>query len=125
MQTEEVSDLTIKGVRPDVRVRASVDQLRVDPDPVTDAAHRPLEHMSNAKSGSDLAQIAGTTAILPNGGATDHFQVGHLGQVRQNVVLNAIGEIRVGLIVTQVFERKNGDAFVGNARDELLRIAKW
>ncbi len=47
-------------------------------------------------------------------GAADHFQVGDLCQVRQDLVLHAIGEEGVGLFFAQIFEREHGDAFVND-----------
>ena len=40
------------------------------------------------------------------------LKIRNLGQVRQNIVLHAIGEVGVLLIVAEIFKRKHGDAFL-------------
>ena len=43
--------------------------------------------------------------------ARNHFQIGDLGQARQNFLLDAVGKVGVRFIIAQVFERKHRDAF--------------
>ena len=68
--------------------------------------------MSNAELLTDLAQIAWLAAlILANGGVADDPQVGDPAQIRQDLILHAVSEVRVLFIVTQIFKRQNGDRF--------------
>src|SRR5438128_2100067 len=71
--------------------------------------------MSDAKLLADFAQIALSAGlVLHHGGATDHLEVGDLGEVGQDLVLHAIGEESVLFILAQISERQNGDALVGD-----------
>ena len=64
---------------------------------------------------ADLPHIARHSAlVLQYGCAPDHLQICDPGQVRQNFVLHAIGEINVIGIEAQVFKRKHCDAFFGH-----------
>jgi hypothetical protein len=49
-------------------------------------------------------------AILHHTGLTDHFQIRDLGQVGQDLALNAVGEERVLLVRTQIFKWEDRDA---------------
>ena len=62
----------------------------------------------------DLPQITGGAAILHDRGAADDLQIGDLGQARQHVVLNAIGEKGVFLLHAQIFKWQHRDAFFRN-----------
>ncbi len=57
----------------------------------------------------DLAYIP-FAAIVHHAGPTDHFQIGDLRQLGQNVVLHTIGKERVLFLVAQVFKWQNGDS---------------
>ena len=64
--------------------------------------------------------------------ARDHLQIGDPRQARQNLVLNAVGKIRIGFFFTEVFKGKHRDAFFrrsqGRARAEFLEtriISQW
>ena len=46
--------------------------------------------------------------------AADHFQIRDLCQVREDLILHAIGEVCVCFFFAQIFKRKDRDAFVGN-----------
>ena len=57
--------------------------------------------MSDAELFTDLAQISWLAAlILAHGGVADDPQVGDPGQIRQNLILYAVCEVRVLFVVT-------------------------
>ena len=71
-----------------------------------------LENVSNAELSTDLAQISWlTTFILAHGGVADDPQIRNPGQIRQDLILHAVSEVRVLFIVTQIFKRQNRDRF--------------
>ena len=56
--------------------------------------------MRNAKRFCNFAQVtANAILVLHHRRPADHLQVGNLGQVTQNLVLHAIGEVRVLFII--------------------------
>ena len=78
--------------------------------------------MRHAELLADLAQIARRAAlVLHHGGAADHFQVGDLRQVGQDLVLHAIGEEGVRFFFAQIFERKHRDAFFRDSSERTSR----
>src|SRR4030095_6774087 len=72
--------------------------------------------MRHAQGLSDLAHVSGEVGpVLGHARSTDYFQVGDLDQVSEDFVLHAIGEERVFLVGTQVFEWQDCDTFVGDS----------
>ena len=62
----------------------------------------------------DLAQIFRRALEMLRRCARNDFQVRHLGQAREDFVLDAFAKIGVRLVVAQVVEWQDGDALVGN-----------
>ena len=55
--------------------------------------------------------------------ARDDFQIGDLGQARQDFILDAIGEVSVGFVLAQIFKRQHRDALFGNAALASVSVA--
>jgi hypothetical protein len=107
---EDVGQIAIVGLRPEVHVVAGVDQLRDHAHFVGRALHAALDHMRHAQLLSNLSQIAlRSCLVLHHRSPADHAQVGNLGQMAQNLILHAIREERVFRIAAQILERKNRD----------------
>jgi hypothetical protein len=110
---EDIGQIAIVGLCPQMRVGPRVEQLRIYPHFIGRALHAPFDDMCHAELLSDLAQIARRAAfVLHDARAADHFQVGNLGQMGQDLVLDALGEEGVRFFFAQIFKRKNGDALV-------------
>ena len=105
LEREQVGDLAIERIVPNVKIGARVDELGVDPHPVRVSPHGSFENVSDAERLADFTDVARAGPILAHRSAADHFQVRDLGQIGQNVVLDTVGKIGVLLIVAQVFER--------------------
>ena len=91
LDCEQIIQIAIVLLGPDVRVRARVDQLRVETEMRARSANAALQHMRYAQIISDLTQISFAT-IIHHTGPADDFQIGDLRQLGQNVVLHTIGE---------------------------------
>ena len=113
LQDKQVGDLAIKCVRPNVSIGSSVNELGVDAHPFPGTPHRPFQNVGHPQSGPDLPQVSRAATILANRRAADHFQIGDLGQVRKDIVLNPVRQIGVLLIIRQIFEWKHRNALVG------------
>src|SRR5215472_4166292 len=85
-------------------VGIGVDQLDVHSDAIAGTTDTALENRRNTKSLSDVANIWRVTTITHDRCARDHFQITNLRQVREDVVLHAIREVRVLLLIAQVFK---------------------
>ena len=103
-------------------VRGRIDQLHVNANTIPGTAHAAFQNVGNTERLPDLAQILRLAAERHDRCARNYFQVADLRQVRQNIVLNSVGEVSVLLIVAQIFKRKHRDRFVdlagGRARKE-------
>ena len=95
-------------------VSPRVNQLSIDADAIAGSARCPFQHMGDAECPPDFPQIARSAFELLHGGTANHFQVRYLGQARENVVVHSGREIFVLFVVAQIFERKNGNAFLRN-----------
>ena len=109
LDCEQIIQIAVVFLGPDVGVRARVDQLRVQVNPITAPACASLQHVRHAKRIADLAHIS-FAAIFHHAVPADDFEIADLRQLGQNVVLHAIGKRRVFFLVAQIFKRQNGDS---------------
>ena len=91
-----------------------LNQLNIHTHLVGRFLHAPLKNDRYAKLLGDLAQIPGFALILLRGTARNHFQIRNASQPRQDLLLNAGGEIGVIWIATQIFERQHRNTFLRN-----------
>src|SRR5262245_602041 len=106
---EHVFEVEIVFFRPDVRISAGVDQLRVYVKPRPGLAHAAFQHVRNTKSVSDLARVL-FVAISHNAGPADDLESCNLGKLGQKVVLDTISKRGVLSVITQVFKGQHRDA---------------
>ena len=106
---KDVSQLPVVGFGPEMRIGLRVNQLHADPDLVGRFLHATFKNISYAKLLRDLGNIARCALITLRGSARNYFQIRDAGQSRQDLFLNAIGEVGVSGIETEVFERKHCD----------------
>ena len=99
-----------------MRIIARIDQLRVNANLARGALHAALQHMCHPELLRYLAQIArGFVSKLHHARAADHFQIRHLRQVGENLVLHAVRE--EGVLDLSSLKFSNGNTairFVGN-----------
>jgi len=63
------------------------------------------------RSIADLAHIS-FAAVIHHARSADHFEIGDLRQLGQDVVLHAVGKERVLFVVAQIFQRQHRNAFL-------------
>src|SRR6266571_2886625 len=68
-----------------------------------------FQHVRDIQCPSDLLRITCAT-IWHDAGAADCLEVGHLGQLGQNAVLDTIGKKRALFGFAQIFKGQNGDS---------------
>src|SRR6185436_14581303 len=66
LQFEQIGDLAIVGLVPNVLISSSIDQLSVDSDPIAFPTNRAFENVGNAESESDLTQVTRPRFVLPD-----------------------------------------------------------
>ena len=91
LDCEQIIQIAVVFLGPNVGVGARVDQLRIQVNPITAPACASFQHVRHAKRIADLTHIS-FAAIFHHAGPADDFQVGDLRQLGQNVVLHTIGE---------------------------------
>src|SRR5437762_5941843 len=74
LDRKQVVQIAIVLLRPDVGVRARVDQLRAHMKPGADSPDAALQHMGDSQLVADLTYIL-LAAIAHHAGSTDHFQI--------------------------------------------------
>ena len=91
LNCEQIIQIAVVLLHPDVSVSARVDQLRIHVKPCPDPADAALQNMRYAQIIADLSHIS-FAAIFHHAAPADHFQIGDPRQLGQNVVLDAIDE---------------------------------
>ena len=94
---EDVGKVAVEVLGPEVQVRAGVDELRRHAHASGGLLHAAFEQMRDAQREADLAHVARVAgAVRHDRRAADDLQVGDLGQIGEDFVLDALGEISVG-----------------------------
>ena len=100
-----------------MRVVPRIDQLRIYSNLVRDPLDTSLQNVSHPQSLANVPQISRRHGlVLRHTRSADHFQIGDLGQIRENFILDAVGKKRVLLVIAQIFKRKDRDAFLRDGR---------
>ena len=87
----------------------ALDHLGVDPDPVGGAADAPFQHVAHAELAAHLADV-GRLALVGEGRiAGDDEEAGHLGEIGDDVLGDAVGEVALLRIAGHVVEGKHRD----------------
>ncbi len=93
-------------------IRQRIDQLHCHHNAIAFATNAAFQNVSDPEHLPNLSQTMHcSTSITHHAGATDHAQIFDPGQTRQDVVLDAVGKECVFLIVAEIFEWKNRNAF--------------
>ena len=108
---EDVLQLAVVALRPQVLVGIGVDQLRRNAHLVPGAAHAAFEEGGHAKLGADLAAVYPGIAVFENRGARHDLEITQQRELRQQVFVDAIGEEGHVLVFAQVGERQHGERF--------------
>src|SRR5262249_48816887 len=95
LDNEDVSQLPVVRICPQVRIILSVNQLHIDSHLVGRFLHASLENVRYTKLFCDLTEIARLTVIKLCGSARNYFQVSDLSQPREDLFLNAFSEITI------------------------------
>lgn len=106
LNCEQIIQIAVILLDPNVSIRARVDQLRIHVKPCPDLADAALQNVRYAQIITDLADIP-FTAIIHHAGSADHFQIGDPRQLGQNVVLDTLDEgTSIFSLLAQIFKRR-------------------
>jgi hypothetical protein len=80
-------------------------------------ADSPFQHIRYPQGFGYLVQVAFVISpILHDRATTDDFELCYLGQIIQDLVLDAVREVGIIFVWTDVIEGKHCDAFLGCCR---------
>jgi len=106
---EDIGKVTVEAFGPDVACGGGVDQLGIYAHPAACPPSAALQHVSDAQLAGDLANISRSALVGEGRVPGDDEEAGNLRQIGDQVVGQAVGEISLLLIGTQVLERQHGD----------------
>ena len=109
LQIEDVLELAIEVIGPQMRPARSIDQLRGDADPLRRLAHAAFEHVTHTQLATDLLHIDGPALVGKARIARDHEQPPDVAERGNDVLDDAVGEIVLLRIIAHVLERQNRD----------------
>ncbi len=123
---EDIPQVAVVGLGPQMRVRAHFYQLGRNPHLAASTPHASFENISNPQLLSDLAQIPMRTSnVTRDARARDDLEISDFAERGQNVILHSFCEICVLLVVTQIREWQHGNAFFGNDNARRWNLGRY
>jgi len=120
LQGEDVPQIPIKAVGPEVGAGLGLDQLGGDAHTVGGLAHAALDKVANAELAADLLHIGKPALVDEARLPGDHEQPAHARQRRQNVIDHAVREVLLFGISAHVGEGQDRDG--RTIRNRRLRL---
>src|SRR4030095_3217322 len=93
LDAEDIGEVPVIAVGPDMAAGLSVDQLGGDAYPVARLAHAAFEHMADTQLLRDVAHIDRLALEREGGVARDDLERRNLGEVGGDVLADAVAEI--------------------------------
>jgi hypothetical protein len=109
LEGEDVFEVAIVALGPEVKAGCGVDQLRVDPDPVRSASDAAFEDVTNAEVLGDLPGRCRSSLVLKYGVTRGDEEARELRQVGDQILSQAIAEVFLLRVAGEVIERQNRD----------------
>ena len=106
---EDVGELAVVAVGPEMPAGRRVDQLGGDAHPLAGAPHAALEHMADAQLPADHPEIDRLALVGEARVAGDDQQARHLAQIGDDVLADAVGEVLLLGVARHVVERQHRD----------------
>ena len=123
LQGENIRQVTLEPVRPNVRTCHCINQLPCDPDFTRRLAHRPLKNIAHAKSASDLPYVDGFSFERKARIASDDEQPFEPRERRDDFFDHPVGKVLLLGITGHVLERQDGDGSLVRQRRRALTVS--
>ena len=120
LQHEEIGQVAVEALGPEMAVGGRLDQLDVDPHPGRGPPHAALDDVAHAQLAGDGADVDRRRAIGEARIAGDDEQAGDLRQVGDEVLDQPVGEIFLVGIAAHVGEGQHRDRRLARQRRRLL-----
>ncbi len=121
LDREHVGELAVVALRPDVAAGRHVIELRGDAHAVAAFAHAAFDHVADAELLRDLSDVHRLALVSERRVARDHEEPAQLGERRDDVLADAVGEILLLRLPAHVDERKHGEGRTVGQRQWLSR----
>ena len=110
LDSEDIGQLPVVALGPEMRLRPAVDELGGDADLIAGAAHAALENRPGAKLAADLRDALAAALVADDRGPGDDAQLGDLGEPGDHLLGDAVGEPLVLGVGADVGERQHREA---------------
>src|SRR5438128_11153541 len=94
-----------------MRVGVRFEQLNVYAHSVSSSLHTAFQHGGHAKFAGHCLQVFWRAFVFCCRFSRDNLQIADASELRQNFILNAVGEVSIVWVTTQIVEWENRDAF--------------
>jgi hypothetical protein len=118
---ENVLQVPVVALRPDVIARCGVDQLGGHPDTLAAAPHAAFDHVAHAELAADLRDVDRRAAKHEGGVAGDDEQQAEARQLGDDVLGDAVGEVVLLRVARHVGEGQHRDRRLVGDRERLFR----
>src|SRR6266536_2588755 len=95
-----------------MRVDARVEQLNVYSHFVSSLLHAAFQHTGDAEFASHRLQVFRRAFVSRCRFSRDNLQVADGSELRQDLILNAVGKVSIVWVTAQIVEWENRDAFL-------------
>src|SRR5262249_36487483 len=109
---EHIGHVPIVATSPDMPVAARIDEACLYADAISGPLNAPLDDRRHAQCIGDLPQVARPLFVLEHRGARNDPQVANAGDLAEQLVVEALSEVRVFFAGAQVGEWQHGDGAV-------------
>jgi hypothetical protein len=114
---EDLGELAVVALRPEVRAGAGIDELRRDPHALARLAHAAFEHVAHAELARGLLHVDGPAFVDKARVARDDEEPAEARQRGDDVLRDAVGEVLLLGLAAQIREGQHRDrGLVGSRR---------
>jgi len=107
LQGEQIADVAIEPLGPEVRTGFGIDQLGVDADLRARPLDASFENIAHPQLAADLFGIYWFALVAEGGVAGDHKAAPDARDIGRQVIGNAVGEVFLLRVVAEIGEREH------------------
>jgi hypothetical protein len=111
LHREDVLQIAVVTLRPDVHAARGIDELRGDAHPGAGLSHAALDHVLGAELAPHLGHVRRLSLERERGIAGDDGNIAEVGERRDDVLGDAVGEIFLLRVAAHVDEGQHGDGW--------------
>ena len=104
---QNVPSIAVVGLRPEVPVLCSIDELNLDPHPVAGSENGALDDPLHAQLSRDFGKGLVGALVTHGGGAGDHLERLDRCEIGDQLIRQAVGKVLLSGIARQVGQRKH------------------